>query len=396
MPGFIVKGFHFSGISAGIKDNGKKDLSLIFSLVPAVASGVFTKNRVQAAPVILDRQLIRKGIVQAVVINSGNANACTGARGLSDATKMGAETARALGIDQRQVLVSSTGKIGVSFPIQRVTTAIPRLVKALKPDGLEDAARGILTTDKRPKYLTDSVRIGGHRIHLAGFAKGAGMIHPNMATMLAYFVTDLNIGQPLLAKIFRSIVAASFNQITVDGDMSTNDTALVMANRLVGQNPVTAGSPGARRFEGMLAEMADVLAREIVMDGEGATKCVDIFVEGAGTDAHARQIAGSIGKSLLVKTALFGEDPNWGRIVAAVGYAGVRFDPAKVDVFIGKVPLVRSGTAVGGDSQTRARREMKKVRFSIRVRLHQGNGNAHLYTSDLTYEYVRINAEYTT
>ena len=388
MAGFLVKGFHFAGISAGIKENGKKDFSLIFSQVPAFVAGGFTKNRV--------RRLIRTGRSQAVVVNSGNANACTGSRGLKDAILMGEETARALGVDSGQVLVSSTGKIGIPLPIRKVQAAIPRLVRALKPDGLEDAARGILTTDKHPKYLTDSVRIGGQRVRLAGIAKGAGMIHPSMATMLAYFVTDFNVGQPLLAKLFRGIVDGSFNRISVDGDMSTNDTALILANGLAGKGPVTAGSAALRRFYGMLAAMADEFAREIVMDGEGATKCADVIVEGARTESEARRVAGAIGTSLLVKTALFGEDPNWGRVVAAVGYSGVPCDPDRIDVMIGKVVLVRAGLAVGGDAQTRARREMKKVRFPIRVRLHQGRAAAHLYTSDLTYEYVRINAEYTT
>ncbi len=400
-----IKGFQFAGIYSGIKEHSKKlDLALIYSEKPCSVAGTFTSNRVKAAPVVLCEKRMKKAKAQAVVINSGNANACTGAQGLKNAERMVKVAAKALQISEDLVFISSTGKIGVQLPIEKIEKGIIEASEALHADNLALAAQAILTTDLFSKVHVLRGKCQGKTYTLAGFAKGAGMIEPAMrpasnskhATMLGYFLTDLALPSSLLQTILNRVVDASFNCITVDGDMSTNDTALALANGMSGNIPLKAGSKEAKEFEKLFEELARALALQMVEDGEGATKVVEIKVEGARSSSEARQIAYSIGRSQLVKTSFFGQDPNWGRVLAAVGYSGATFTPQKTDIYYGPVKLVSKGLAVGGDSERKAHEIMKNKYFTVRVVLKQGKAAFRLWTSDLNYDYVKLNAEYRT
>lgn len=391
-----VNGFQFAGVFSGIKKNRKKDLGLIFCTVPARAVGVFTSNRVQAAPVLQGRDVIRSGKLRAVLANSGNANAVTGKQGIRDSYQAAREAARALGVDEREVLVSSTGKIGEPLPMKRMLTGISAVVKDLKETGWKNFSEAIRTTDAFPKSCFRQGRIGGKKFNLLGIAKGAGMIEPHMATMLAYVMTDLQMPLGLMRKTFLGAVKESFNSVTVDGDQSTNDTALFMSSGLSQASLKSDRSPGFIAFQELLREVCVTLALMMVQDGEGATKTVEIIVRGAKDDESARRIAYTVAKSPLVKTSFFGEDPNWGRVFAAVGYSGERFQPEKVDIAYGPVPLVRAGKALGAGSERRAHLVMQRPRFPVRIDLKEGRGIARVFTSDLTYDYVKINAEYRT
>ncbi len=395
------KGFRFSGIVAGIKETGKKDLALIVSEVPAVAVGLFTSSLAPAAPVELSRRVLRTGSCQAILVNSGNANACTGARGLKDAARMQRETARLLGIEARRVAVCSTGKIGVPLPIDKMSKVLPRAVQGLAPKNFLQAAQAILTTDQFVKIGSFTGQVRGKKYSLLGFAKGAGMIEPHMktvsglhATMLAYFLTDLEIERKVLQPIFARAVELSFNRITVDGDMSTNDTAILLANGQAGN-----GSVNARElvvFERELTKLMQQLACDMVRDGEGATKVVRIEVRGAKSDGQARQAAYAIGNSPLVKTAFYGSDPNWGRIVGAAARAGVAFDPDKVSVAFDSVVVARNGLATPPPNEKKAHQVMARPRFSVTVDFHLGTGSHWIWASDLTHGYVTLNAHYRT
>jgi len=391
-----IKGFTFSAVEAAVKKPGRLDLALIYSEVPAQVAAVFTTNAVKAAPVLLDEERVKRGTSRGLVVNSGNANACTGARGMSDAKETTALVAAGLGIGPEELLVSSTGVIGVPLPMERIRSAIPALVGTLGKSTLADVASAIMTTDTFPKLQSRAGVAGGVPYTVAGVAKGAGMIMPNMATMLAFIVTDAAVEPALLQQLFRDAVDCSFNSITVDGDTSTNDTALLLANGAAGNPVITAGSGDAAAFAAILNEVLLELAKQIVRDGEGATKFVAITVRGAASDADAKKAAMAVANSSLVKTAFFGQDANWGRIFAAVGYSGAKVEQLKAELFFDDVQMVRNGLFTGGDAEARGTEVLRKKDFTVTVDLHLGDGISTVYTSDLSYDYVKINADYRT
>ena len=391
------KGFQAAGIACGIKAAaGAKDLALIYSEAPAQVAGLFTKNRVQAAPVLVTRQRVRRGTCRGVIVNSGNANACTGEQGLKDAEAMAQATATVLGIPPRQVLVASTGVIGRPLPMERVGKSIPALVAQLSADGFADAAEAIMTTDTRPKVITERVSIGGDEITVLGMAKGAGMICPQLATMLAFIMTDASIKAKELSTLLHEGVRSTFNRITIDGDTSTNDTILLMANGAASTRALHPDEDQWRPFQDALFSVMDHLARAIVRDGEGRTKVVEIVVRGAKDVLDAERVAFRIAHSPLVKTAFFGQDPNWGRIVAAMGSAGVVFDPQKISIFFDDVAVVAQGMAASGADEEQQRTVLKQDEFKVTIDLHAGDAQASVLTTDLSSEYVKINAAYHT
>lgn len=390
-----VKGYLFGGIASGVKkDRRKKDLGLIVSEVPARITALFTQNRFAAAPILLGRKMIRRGWCRAVIVNSGNANACTGKRGIRDAQAMASLVASELGVEEEEVLVSSTGVIGESLPMHLIRSGIPKVVRSLSPFGIGRFAEAILTTDKFRKVVSDEIRVGKGRVRLCGIAKGAGMIQPNMATMLAYVVTDALLDPPFMRSVFRRSCEVSFNAITIDGEESTNDTAVLLANGLADNNRIERGSRNSHRFEASLCAIMKELARLIVQDAEGGTKVVRIRVEGAPSIASARKIAYRIANSLLVKTALYGEDLNWGRIVAAIGSTKVPVDPHKVALAVGGTPVLRDGQPLCSQQEKIASQHLKRSNIEIVVDLKKGGGTAEVLTSDLTPEYIHINSRY--
>jgi glutamate N-acetyltransferase / amino-acid N-acetyltransferase len=387
-----VTGFKFAARAAGIKKSGKADMALIWSEVPARCAGVFTTNKVTAAPVVVTAPRVRRGLCQAILVNSGNANACTGEAGLRDALRCGALAAQALGIAEDGVAVSSTGVIGVPLPMDKFEGQVAALARELTADGFISAAEAIMTTDA---FVKVSAAEGpGYRV--LGMAKGAGMIHPDMATMLAFVCTDAPVEADFLREVLRHGTDRSFNSITVDGDTSTNDMVLLLANGMAGGEEIRGGTPEGETFALLLEEVLLDLAKMIVRDGEGATKVVQICVRGALSDADARLAARSIATSSLVKTAFFGEDANWGRIIAAAGYSGAEIDPNRVEIFFDEVPVVRQGISTGKELEDQATAVLKTAEFTVLVDLHLGHGQAFYYTSDLTYDYVRINGAYRT
>ena len=389
-----IIGFSFSTVEAAIKKAGRKDLALIYSEVPATAAAVFTTSSVKAAPVLVSREHIAGGTAQALVVNSGNANACTGELGMVVARETAHLVANALDIDAASVQVCSTGVIGVQMPMGRVRTAIPALVDGLSSGTLDDIAQAIMTTDTFPKMEARSGQAGGVTYAVAGIAKGAGMIMPNMATMLSFIITDAAVEPEFLQKSFRKGVDSSFNVITVDGDMSTNDTCLIMANGMAGNPLITEGSPEGVAFAALLNDVLLSLAKQIVKDGEGATKFVTIRVDGAKDDADAKRAAMSIANSSLVKTAFFGQDANWGRIFAAVGYSGAEVDQLRLSLRFDEVTMARNGIFAGEDAEIRGTEVLKQKEFTVSVDLGIGAGTATVYTSDLTHDYININADY--
>jgi glutamate N-acetyltransferase / amino-acid N-acetyltransferase len=392
MEKIFCPGFQAAGVEANIKKQGIRDLGLIFSEVPARVGGVFTRNLVQAAPVVLDRELIQSGQAHAIIVNSGNANCCTGEKGMEDARTMGRAVAADLNISSDQVLVASTGVIGSPMPIDRVTAAIPRLVKSLSPGGFPDLALAMMTTDTLPKLVSKQGKISSKTFTVTAVAKGAGMIRPDMATMLCFVCTDIDADPDYLSYALYMACERSFNRITVDGDTSTNDTALILANGCSGvsiENSIHKAS-----FQRVLDDVLLYLARLMVKDGEGATKLVEINVTGALTNSDAHAIAGTIGNSNLVKTAFFGEDANWGRILAAAGRAGVYLDPDRINIFFDDVLMCHDGMGCGPEAEKKATLVMKKPEYAIRIDLKVGNGKATMYTCDFSYDYVKINADY--
>lgn len=387
-------GFRAAGLHCGIKKAGVLDLALVVSDRSGPIGGVFTTNRVVAAPVALDRLHLRHGVGRAILINSGNANACTGRPGMAAAQRTAAVVARTLGIPIHEVFIGSTGVIGRPLPVDRIVKAVPALVERVSSLGGLSAARAILTTDLKPKAIARRARINGRTVIIGGMAKGSGMIHPALATMLGYLTTDAAITRTALQRALTQAVDDSFNCISVDGDTSTNDTVLCLANGLAGNRPITEGTSAFRQFVRLLTEACQPLALAICRDGEGVTKVVKIEVEGAGTTLQARQVANTIGTSNLVKTALFGEDANWGRVMAAIGRAGVTMDPAKINVSFGGVPMVRNGVGLGPAAERRIAKVFHRKEFTIQVKLGQGRHRSHLWTTDLSYDYVRINASY--
>ncbi|MFW6334602.1 MAG: bifunctional glutamate N-acetyltransferase/amino-acid acetyltransferase ArgJ [Desulfosalsimonas sp.] len=388
----MPQGFKVSAVSAGLKKNGKKDLALIVSEAPAAVAGVFTRNRVQAAPVVLDRQRLQQGVCRAIIANSGNANCCTGKKGMEDAVSMTGAVSDALGIEPEHVMAASTGVIGEPLKIGAVLAAVPELIGGLSYDCFEVAAQAIMTTDTRPKLVTRQGEINGEAYTVTAVAKGAGMIRPDMATMLCFICADLGIDAEDLQEALHYANERSFNRITIDGDTSTNDTVLAMANSCSGARVTTRDHREA--FAGLLAEMLESLAKMIVADGEGATKCVEVRVKNAATEKDARRIADTVANSNLVKTAFSGEDANWGRIIAAAGRSGAEFDPERTDIWFDSVRMVKNGAGCGADAEAAATGVLKQSEFCVTIDAKQGSGEASVLTCDFSVDYVKINADY--
>ncbi|MBI5192172.1 MAG: bifunctional glutamate N-acetyltransferase/amino-acid acetyltransferase ArgJ [Nitrospirae bacterium] len=386
------KGFLASGIYAGIKRTEKPDLSIIYSEQEATAAGVFTINKVKAPPVILTQRYIKKGIARAIVVNSGNANACTGKQGMIDAEEMAELTAKALSIKKGEVYVSSTGVIGEPLPMEKIRASIGKAVEALSAIGGDMAAAGIMTTDTFPKKIAVRGMVGGKMITVGGIAKGSGMIHPKMATMLAFITTDAVLDKRTLSGALKRAVDKSFNRITVDGDTSTNDMAICLANGMAGNNSLKGKE--LEFFQEMLDFVCYTLGRMIVKDGEGATKLVEIKVKGAKNIKDAEKVGFAVANSNLVKTALFAADPNWGRIMAAIGYSGAAICEEKIAIFFDKTKFVNNGIGRGKDIEQKVAEVMRQKEYTITIDLNSGDAEANILTSDLTYDYVKINVAY--
>jgi glutamate N-acetyltransferase / amino-acid N-acetyltransferase len=391
------RGFKAAGISAGIKANGKPDLALLVSDVPATAAAVFTVNKAQAAPVIVSREHLAAsgGVARAVVVNSGCANACTGDAGMQVARDMAAETARAVNCPADQVLVASTGVIGVDLPIEKIRSGLPAAFRALSAGGGAEAARAIMTTDPFPKEAAAKIAIGGKDVLIGGMAKGSGMIEPMMATMLGFVTTDAQIAQPLLARALKEAVDDTFNAITVDGECSTNDCVMILANGASGAGVAGSDDAAYAAFLAGLKRVCLELALGIVRGGEGATKLVTVQVTGAASSTEARRCAKAIANSPLVKTAIHGGDPNWGRLIAVAGRAGVAFELAKAAVTIGSIVLFKDGKP-HDENASKAADYLKGTELTVGVDLGAGSSASTVWTCDLSAEYVRINADYRT
>jgi glutamate N-acetyltransferase/amino-acid N-acetyltransferase len=398
-------GFRAGGIFCGIKASGKSDLALIVSDVPASAAGMFTSNKVKAAPVVLSMKRLKGGQAQAIIINSGSANACTGTQGLRDAVEVAKRVSEELGVKESHVLMASTGAIGMPLPVVKVLRGLRKLVKVVSVKGGDDAARAILTTDLVKKEIAVEININGKPVRVGGIAKGSGMINPDLvahATMLAFITTDAKIKPALLSKALNEAVVDSFNMVTVDNDTSTNDTVVMLANGMSrcevrGMRYEVRGKRSEYgKFVEALKFVCTYLAKAVAKDGEGATKLVEIRVEGALSARDARRAAKTIVGSNLFKAAVYGADPNWGRVMAALGYSGIEFDPAKVDLSIGKFKVVKSGAAIHFN-RSAARKYLKankEVVYSLN--LNSGKHSAVAWGCDLSYDYVKINAEYHT
>ena len=394
MTQLLVPGFKASAVAAGLKKDKGLDLALIFSEKEAVAAGVFTKNRVKAAPVILSQEHVQDGKIRAVIANSGNANACTGREGLYNARLTADSVANELDIRPDEVVVASTGVIGAPLKMEMITIAIPHLVEKLSPEGISRAAEAIMTTDSFPKISRFEGMAGGKTYGILGIAKGAGMIMPDMATMLCFILSDIEMNAEELRRSLLWSVDTTFNRITVDGDTSTNDMVLVLANGMAGNGSLSEVDYKGFQ-EGLRGVMSD-LATMMVKDGEGATKVVYITVKGAVTDLDALKAARTIANSSLVKTAFYGQDPNWGRIMAALGRSGISMKEEDVHIWIDDVKIVEAGLGGGLDAEKQAAEIMKKKEFNITVDLQQGNYEDRMTTCDLTHDYVSINADYRT
>lgn len=389
-------GFRFAGIACGIKPSGKKDVALIVSDVPGTAAAAFTTNKAPGAPVILGKERLKAGRLQAIVINSGIANVATGQAGLRLAKETCMLVGETLGINDTLILPQSTGKIGVLPPWDKLQPGILAACKALSPGGFWNALSGMMTTDAFPKAATRQVEINGKIVSIVGMAKGAGMINPHMATMLCYVLTDARVELAALRKILVKTLADSFNAISVDGDTSTSDTVVLLANGVAGTREIRSSGRDFRLLQSAIGEVLRELSRLVVKDGEGATRVIDIFVRGARNATDAEKFARAVAYSPLVKTAFYGGDPNWGRIVCAVGYAGAALNLDKLDIFIGDVPIGRGGISTGAENERRAAAIMHAPEFSLSIDLHLGRGAAHIVTSDLSVGYVRFNSAYST
>ncbi len=390
-----VKGFSAAAIKAGIRYADRLDLGLIYSQVPAVTAGTFTTNKVKAAPILLDMERLRSGKAQAVLINSGNANACTGKAGMDVALATSALAATELGISEALVQVASTGVIGQQLNTEPFAKAMPALVAKLSADGFDELAQAMMTTDLVPKIAKAAVLIDGVEISMLGVAKGSGMIMPDMATMLCFVVTDAQIVFPVLNRLVKTGVDETFNRITVDGDTSTNDMVLVMANGAAGNTWIDENNPEAVKvFGSALQGLFKELALKIVADGEGATKMVTIRVTGARDVDEATSAAQTIANSALVKTAFFGEDANWGRIIAALGRSDCHFNQDRVSISFDTVPLVVNGLVLGPEQEAAATEVLKQRQFAVTVQLNEGSAEIEVYTCDFSIDYVKINADY--
>lgn len=391
-----IKGFKFSAIAAGIKhaDSDRLDLGLVAAEVPAVAAGVTTTNLVCAAPVEITRRCLEKGLCRAVLINSGNANAYTGDGGRQDALDLNLAVAHHLGTNLELIIPMSTGVIGNPLPKERMLQRIPELVLGVDRGSFRYVATAMMTTDTRPKTVCLDGWTSNGPFRILGMAKGAGMIAPNMATMLALILTDIRVEVSFLRESILHANSKSFNSITVDGDTSTNDTLVVLAGGAPDALELGPGREDREIFSSMLDRACTDLSRQIVLDGEGATKAVEVRVCGAPDEDSARLVARAIAESPLVKSAFHGEDPNWGRIICSAGRAGVLFEPDRIDLFIGNVPIVRQGVLVQGDWESAAHEVMQAHEFSVLLDLKTGKGEAVMLTTDLSEEYVTINADY--
>ncbi|PYO55778.1 MAG: ornithine acetyltransferase [Candidatus Rokuibacteriota bacterium] len=391
-----VPGILASGIAAGIKPSGKKDLALVYSSVPARAAAVFTRNQVKGAPVLVSQEHLRDGRAQAILASSGCANVCTGEQGLKDAREMTRIVGELLRVSPRQVLIAGTGVIGQHLPMDKVRAGLPRLVKGLSPQGGRHAAEAILTTDTVPKEAAVRLEVAGRPVTIGGIAKGVAMLEPHLATMFCFMATDAMVAGDALHAVLRRAVDRSFNRITVDGDQSTSDTVAVLANGLAENASLERGGKGLRQFARGLEAVTTRLAKLLVEDGEGATKLVEIRLRGARTRREALLAARSVANSPLVKTALNGGDPNWGRIMMALGKSPARVVGERVSITIEDEALVERGVQKAGARLDRIREVMGRREYAITIDLGLGRGEDYVWTSDLSEEYVRINAKYTT
>lgn len=391
-----INGFRFSAVAAGIKQAGttRLDLGLILSEVPAPITGITTTNLVFAAPVAVTRKRLAKGISRGVLVNSGNANAYTGEKGMADTLDVTREVAEAIGMEPDLIIPMSTGVIGNPLPVDRMRAAIPALVGGLDSTRYMDVAHAMMTTDTRPKTVQLGGAVSTGPFRMLGMCKGSGMIAPNMATMLAVILTDIKVEQAFLKECLLEANERSFNSITVDGDTSTNDTLVILAGGRADAAELGAGRSDREAFRSSLNQACSDLARQIVLDGEGTTKVVEVCVTGAPDHNAAVRAARTIAESPLVKTAFHGEDPNWGRIICAAGRSGVSFDPARIDLYIGDVPIVKDGLIVAGDWESAAHKVMSAKEFTVLLDLKSGGHEARFLTTDLSEEYVTINADY--
>jgi glutamate N-acetyltransferase/amino-acid N-acetyltransferase len=391
-----VPGILASGVVAGIKPSGKKDMALVHSPTPARSAAVFTTNQVKGAPVLVSMEHARSNAAQAILASSGCSNVCTGERGVKDAREMTRTVADLLRIPPTHVLIASTGVIGVPLPMDKVRAALPKLVKALSPQGGRAAAEAIMTTDTRPKEAALRLEVNGRSVTMGGIAKGVGMLEPHLATMFCFVATDAAVARGALGGVLRRSVDKSFNRATVDSDQSTSDTVAVLANGLAENRPVEVGGRGLRQLADGLDALLTRLARMLVADGEGATKLVTITVRGAASRKDALAAARSVANSPLVKTAVNGADPNWGRIMMALGKSAARIDQDKVAIAFGEEPIVERGVLREGVRVERIREIMGGQEYDITIDLGLGRGEDRVWTCDLSEEYVHINGKYTT
>jgi len=391
-----ARGFQACGVAAGIKYQDRKDLALIVADAPVAVAAVYTTNKVAAAPVQIDRERTASGRAQAVVVNSGCANACTGETGLANAREMARLAGASLGVDEQLVLVCSTGVIGVNLPMDRVADGVKLAAGSLSREGGQDAAHAIMTTDTVDKQAAVELEIEGKTVCIGGMCKGSGMIEPNMATMLAFITTDAAVHPKALDQALREAVEVSFNRVVVDGDRSTNDTVILMASGAAGNETLNPYHPQWQYFVDALTTVCLELGKKMVLDGEGATKFVTVTVKGARTQEDAQRAARAVSKSALVKTSWFGLDPNWGRVIAAVGYSGADVDDQKAQIFYGPICAYDRGRVADKSMLGAMQEVMRKRAFDVTVDLNLGSGEDKVYTCDFSYEYVKINAEYTT
>ena len=396
------KGFKAAGVASGIKESGKRDLALIYSEAPAKVSATFTMSKLLGAPIIISKKHLQNGRAQAAVVNSGCANTCTGEKGLENAIRMAKISGDLLGLDPYDVAVASTGVIGAQLPIDQIEQGIGKAVQALNVKEHGSAAKAIMTTDSFPKEKACQIKLGENLVKIGGMAKGAGMIAPKMAllgrkeaTMLAFITTDANLDGAFLKQSLEQAVNQSFNRITVDGETSPNDMVILLANGLAQNKEVVSGGLEAQAFQEALNFVTGSLARMIVEDAEGATKLIEIKVQGAKSEEDAKKAAFGVANSLLVKTAFFGEDPNWGRIMSALGHAGVEFNPQTVDIYFGSEQVVKGGLGLSLNEE-KMRKILKRRQVQVVINLNLGKAQDTVWTSDLTYDYVKINAEYHT
>ena len=389
------QGFKAAGVKAGIKKSGNLDLAVIYTEQEAAVAGTFTQNAVAAAPVYVSKKVVKTGTAHAITANAGCANACTGAQGMKDAEAMAALTAAALGCQADDVLVASTGVIGVNLPMDKMAAGIKKAAAELSADGSQNAGNAIITTDTYSKACSTEIELGGKKVRFGAIAKGSGMIQPNMATMLCFITTDAAIESSLLQTALSDIVEQSFNMISIDGDMSTNDMAIVMANGAAGNAKITEKNADYELFHQTLQTICQELAKRIASDGEGATKFLTVHVTGTKSFADAKTIGMSVAKSPLVKTAFFGEDPNCGRVICAVGYAGIPMEPEKTIVKFGGIPVYAHGVGASYDEEA-LRKAMSEHDIVIDIDMGLGSEEATVWTCDFSYEYVKINGEYHT